>query len=119
MVKVGYNATHKKVLDSLLLKIPIVKSGKMFGYPAYYVDKKLFACVYGDAVGVKVPEVLATKLLQRDDITYFQPLGRRRMREWIQIEKDRSMDYSNDSDIFFASIEYVASLQHIDFHKDE
>lgn len=101
MVNVGYyNTTHKEALDSLLLKIPIVKSGKMFGYSGYYVGGKLFACVYGDAVGVKVPEVLA-KLLQRDDVTYFQPLGRRKMREWIQIDKDRSMDYSQESDIFF------------------
>ena len=119
MVKVEYNAIHKEALDSLLLKIPIVKPGKMFGYPAYYVGGKLFACVYGDVVGIKVPEVLATKLLQRDDVKYFQPLGRRRMKEWIQIDKDNPMDYSNDSDIFFASIEYVASLSHIDFHKDE
>ena len=119
MARVGYNARHKEVLDSLLLKIPIVTGGKMFGYPAYYVGGKLFACVYGDAVGLKVAEILATKLLQRDDVTYFQPLGRRKMREWIQINRIRSEDYRNDGDIFDASIKYVASLSDIDFHKDK
>jgi len=118
MVKVVYNVTHKEVLDYLLLKISIVKSGKMFGYPAYYVGGKLFACLYGDVVGVKVPEVLATKLLKRDDIAYFQPLGRRKMREWIQINRDTLDDYMKDQDIFDASIKYVASLSNIELQKE-
>jgi len=119
VVTVGYNAAHKEVLDSLLLKIPLVKSGKMFGYPAYYVGGKLFACVYGDAVGIKVPEVLAATLLHRDGITYFQPLGRRKMKEWIEVHRKRSEDYRNDSGIFDASIKYVSSLSHIDIRKEE
>ena len=118
MGKVLYNAKHKEVLDSFLLKIPFVKPGKMFGYPAYYVGGKLFACVYGDIVGLKVPESLANTLLQRTEITHFQPMGRRKMREWIQINWDTSDDYMKDQDIFDASIKYVASLSNIELQKE-
>lgn len=112
-----YNVKHKEVLDSFLLKIPIVRPGKMFGYPAYYVGNKLFACVYGDVVGVKVPESLAHTLLQQHDITYFQPMGRRKMREWIQIQRDSSDNYRKDREIFEASIRYAISLANSGSHK--
>ena len=42
MAKVDFNAEHKKVLDDFLLHLPDVSAGKMFGYPAYYVHRKLF-----------------------------------------------------------------------------
>ena len=56
MSKVEYNEEHKDILDSFLLDIPIVKPGKMYGYPAYYVGGKLFASLYMDGVCVKIPE---------------------------------------------------------------
>lgn len=37
----------------------------MFGYPAYYIHRKLFACVYGEGVGVKLPEDVATPSFER------------------------------------------------------
>ncbi|MGZ7109162.1 MAG: hypothetical protein ACXVHW_09355, partial [Methanobacterium sp.] len=70
--------------------------GKMFGYPAYYVNKKLFACLYEDGVGIKVPEDNANELNGSEGITPFQPLGRRKMREWIQINREKSEDYLKD-----------------------
>jgi hypothetical protein len=60
MAKAKYNQRIKKILDSFLLEFPGVTSGKMFGYPAYYAGKKLFACVYENGVGIKVPEDLLT-----------------------------------------------------------
>jgi hypothetical protein len=59
-----FDREHKAILDSLLLGTPGVVAGKMLGYPAYDVCKKLFACVYGHGVGIKVPERLATELVQ-------------------------------------------------------
>ena len=108
--EVNYNPQHKDVLDHLLLQIPNVNPGKMFGYPAYYVGGKLFACVFEDAVGIKVPASVAHELLQREYIDFFQPLGRRKMREWIQINRSRSEDYVQDKDIFMLSVEYVSTL---------
>ena len=82
----------------------------MFGYPAYYVNKKLFACLYEDGVGIKVPENLAKELVGEEGIIYFQPLGRRKMREWIQINRKHSEEYLKDLEIFEESIKFVSSL---------
>ena len=66
------------MLDVLLLGMPGVVEGKMFGYAAYYTKGKLFACVYGDGAGVKVPEDVASALLKEDYIIPFQPFGRKK-----------------------------------------
>ena len=112
-----YNESHQRVLDTILLEMPLVKKGKMFGYPAYYIGAKLFACVYEDSVGLKVPEDLAQHLLKRKEITHFQPLGRRKMREWIQINRTHSEDYRQDKDIFEASFQHVAKIAKIEITK--
>jgi len=39
----AFNPKHKGVPDSVLLQVPGVVAGTMFGYPAYYINKKLFA----------------------------------------------------------------------------
>ncbi|MDX6768573.1 MAG: hypothetical protein SF051_03515 [Elusimicrobiota bacterium] len=101
----GYK--QKPILDSLLLGMRGVAEGKMFGFPAYYVNGKLFACLYGSGVGVKVPEHVADKLLSRNDIVHFQPYGKVKMREWIQINRAKPEDYRKDKRIFCVSVEFV------------
>lgn len=108
MSTVTFNRKHKEVLDALLLPVPGVIAGTMFGYPAYYINKKLFACVYGEGVGIKVPEKVAGSLVGRKGIVRFQPMGRKPMKEWIQINRKRSEDYRMDQEILKISIEYVS-----------
>lgn len=94
MTKVLFNPDHKAVLDAFLQQLPGVTSGKMFGYPAYFIHGKLFACVCGDGVGVKVkvPEETAISLLANTHIVPFQPMGKPKMREWVQINRASSAD---------------------------
>ena len=107
-----YNEDHKAVLDDMLLDHPGVHAGKMFGYPAYYAGEKLSICLYEGGVGVKVPEETAKKLLDEDpNVIHFQPMGRRKMREWIQINLEESEDYREYLNVFEESIEFVLSLQ--------
>lgn len=108
MSTVTFNRKHKEVLDALLLPVPGVVAGTMFGYPAYYINKKLFACIYGEGVGIKVPEKVAGSLVGREGIVRFQPMGRKPMKEWIQINRKRSEDYRMDQEILKISIEYVS-----------
>jgi hypothetical protein len=110
MAPAVYNPGHKAVLDDLLLALPGVEPGKMFGYPAYYVKGKLFACVYENGVGIKVPAAMAAKRAGQPGITWFVPLGRRQMKEWIRIDRDTSEEYRNDKEIFSAAIAYVSTL---------
>ena len=108
MTKMQYRDDHKVILDSLLLKMKGVVPGKMFGYPAYYVDGRLFACLYENGVGVKVPAADADRLVGRKGIVRFQPLGRAMMKEWIQINREEPEHYLKDRHIFEKSIEFVS-----------
>jgi hypothetical protein len=95
-----------------LLGKPHVRAGKMFGFPAYYAGKKLCICLYEGGVGLKLPEQSAAKLLETDSNTFpFRPLGKPKMREWVQINLLRSEDYRQYADTFHESIRYVLSLQ--------
>ena len=89
MSKAEFNSTHKEFLDTFLLKIPYVKEGKMYGYPAYYVGGKLFATLYMAGVCVKIPDSSVAELLKRDGIIPFEPMGRK-MREWVVIVRKNS-----------------------------
>jgi hypothetical protein len=109
---VNFNSDHKAVLDDLLLGNPLVKPGKMFGYPAYYTGEKLCICLYEQGVGVKLPEQTAAELLETDpNVIPFQPMGRPKMREWIQINLARSEDYRQYAPVFDDSIHFVLAQQ--------
>jgi len=101
------NPAIKAELDDLLLPLPGVTAGQMFGLPAYYAGGKLFACVYGDGVGVKVPAPLAQALLARNDVIPFQPMGRPKMREWVQINRAVPSDYRLDLETFEAALDFA------------
>ena len=108
----NFNSEHKAVLDDLLLGHPFVRPGKMFGFPAYYAGKKLCICLYEQGVGVKLPEQSAARLLEVDqNVVPFQPLGRPKMREWIQINLSRSEDYRQYQSVFEESIRHVWGKQ--------
>jgi len=104
-----FNPNHKLVLDDLLLTHPMVRPGKMFGFPAYYAGQKLCMCLYEDGLGIKLPEERAAHLLETDaNVVPFMPLGRPKMREWVQINLERSEDYVRYLPVLEESICYVA-----------
>jgi hypothetical protein len=108
----NFNPKHKVVLDDLLLGKPHVQPGKMFGFPAYYAGKKLCICLYEQGVGIKLPEQSAAKLLASDrNAVPFQPMGRRKMREWVQINLARSEDYRKYESLFVESISHMLAQQ--------
>jgi hypothetical protein len=108
----NFSPEHKAVLDALLLGDPRLRPGKMFGYPAYYAGEKLCICLYEAGVGLKLPEPSAVKLLETDsNVIPFQPMGRRKMREWVQINLERSEDYRAYQPVFEESIAYVLAGQ--------
>jgi len=108
----NFNPEHKAVLDELLLGHPLVRAGKMFGYPAYYVGKKLCISLYEEGVGVKLPIQSATRLLEKDkNVVPFQPMDRPKMREWVQINLNSSEDYRKYRAVLDESIQYLIAQQ--------
>ncbi|MEE4195291.1 MAG: hypothetical protein V2J07_08850 [Anaerolineae bacterium] len=110
-----FNPDHKVVLDQLLLGLPLVREGKMFGFPAYYAGKKLAICLYEEGVGMKLPAATVKRLLDEDkNAIPFQPYGKPKMREWVQINCADSNEYQAYLSIFQESIDYVLELQGIE-----
>ena len=107
--KAQYNIKHKEILDAFLLDNSLVRPGKMFGHPAYYIGGKLFASLYMDGVCVKLPESRVKELLKKEGYRPFEPMGRK-MKEWIMITHTNSHNYLKERAIFEESIEYVTSL---------
>ena len=108
-VAVVFNRKHREVLDGMLLEVPGVKAGKAFGYPGYYAGGKLFACVYGEGVALKVPLETREKLLAMKGVDYFEPMGRARMKEWVLITRKRSSEYEKLEEAFLDAISYVST----------
>jgi len=108
----NFNAEHQVALGKLLSSHPFVRPGKMFGFPAYYAGKKLCICLYEQGVGVKLPESSAAKLLKTDpNVVPFQPFGKPKMREWVQINLSDSKHYEQYQAVFEESIHYVLAQQ--------
>lgn len=105
----GFRAAHLVAVRGLLADRKDVREGRMFGYPAFFVGRRMFACVYGKGVGVKVPAEMAARLLERPDTEPFRPLGKSTMREWVQINHARANDYRGDLDVFLASLEFASN----------
>jgi hypothetical protein len=99
---------RKAQIDALLLKLPGVSARKINGLDAYFVSDKMFACISGDGVGLRLPVVTATELhFSRDNIVPFQPGGTTSTREWIQINRADAAGYEKDLELFQTSLEFV------------
>jgi hypothetical protein len=99
---------RKAQLDALLLALPGVSARTINGLDAYFVTDKMFACISGSGVGLRLPVAVATELqFSRDNVVPFQPGGMTSTREWIQIDRVDAADYEKDLPLFKASVEFV------------
>jgi len=101
---------RKLQLDALLLALPGVSARTIHGLDAYFVADKMFACISGKGVGLRLPVNTATELqFSRDNVVPFQPGGVASTREWIQIDRVDAADYEKDLPLFQASVEFVST----------
>ena len=100
--------SRKALIDAVLLQLPGVSARKISDLDAYFVNDKMFACISGDGVGLRVPAASATELqFSRSDVVPFQPRGMSSTREWVQIDRADAADYEQDLELFRASLEFV------------
>ncbi len=101
-------SSRKAQIDAVLLRFPGVIAKKINDLDAYFINDKMFACISGNGVGLRVPAASATELqFSRSDVVPFQPGGISSTREWIQIDRADAADYEQDVDLFRASMEFV------------
>ena len=100
--------SRKAQIDALLLNLPGVTGRKLNGLDAYFVSDRMFACISGEGIGLRLPVAVATELqFSRDNVAPFQPGGTASTREWIQINRTDAADYEKDLQLFRDSIEFV------------
>jgi hypothetical protein len=105
-------SSRKALIDALLLKLPGVSARKIGGLDAYFVSDKMFACISGGGVGLRLPAATATELqFSRANVVPFQPGGMVSTREWIQIDRAEAAEYEKDLELFQASIEFVKAAR--------
>jgi hypothetical protein len=102
------DASRKAQIDALLLALPGVSPRKINGLDAYFVSDKMFACISGKGVAVRLPAAVATEIqFSRDNTEPFQPGGIASTREWIQINREDASEYEKDLELFQASLDFV------------
>jgi hypothetical protein len=105
-------SSRKAQIDALLLKLPGVSARKINGLDAYFVSDKMFACISGDGVGIRLPVATATELqFSRDNVVPFRPGGMASSREWVQIERTDATEYEKDLELFRTSLEFVRAAR--------
>jgi hypothetical protein len=106
------DSSRKAQIDALLLKLPGVSARKINGLDAYFVSDRMFACISGHGIGLRLPAATARELqFSRDNVVPFQPRGMASSREWIQINRAEAAQYEKDLQLFQASIEFVKAAR--------
>ena len=104
--------SRKAQIDAVLLKLPGVSAKKINDLDAYFVNDRMFACISGRGVGLRLPVATATELqFSSDNVVPFQPGGVASTREWIQIDRADAAEYEQDLPLFQASIEFVKTAR--------
>lgn len=103
---------RKAVIDGLLLALPGVTGKKINDLDAYFVNDRMFACLSGEGIGLRLPVATATELqFARDDISAFTPGGMTSTREWVLLSRKTVADYAQDLDLFKTSLEFVRAAR--------
>lgn len=110
MSAILYHKGIKSVIDQMLLGLEDVVEGKMFGYPGYYINKKLVACVFEENICLKLPLERVKVLLKEPGITQYMAMGTRLMKEWVLITRKNPKDYLKDQKLFKEAHAYVHLL---------
>ena len=99
--------SRKSQIDAILLPLPGVVGKKLNALDAYFVNDRMFACMNGNAIGIRLPVATATELqFSRADVQPFNP-GGVSSREWIQITREDATEYAKDKELFEESIGFV------------
>src|SRR5258706_8143819 len=101
-------SSRKAQIDAILLQLPGVVGKKLNHLDAYFVNDRMFACISGNGIGLRLPVADATELqFSRENVVPFQPGGTASSREWIQINREDPAGDEKDAELFQASIAFV------------
>jgi hypothetical protein len=103
---------RKAQIDAVLMQLPAVVAKKIGGLDAYFVNDRMFACINGKGVGLRLPASAATELqFSRENVVPFQPTGMPSSREWVQIDREDAAEYEKDLELFRAARDFVSGAR--------
>ena len=103
-----WNEDVAAALVEVAARLPETRVGKMFGYPALYTRGKLYACAYGDGVGLKLPGQVVAALIEEASFAPFRPYGKARMREWVLLRVTSGEAVRTQFDLLEQAARFVA-----------
>jgi hypothetical protein len=104
--------SRKEQIDNILLKLAGASARKINGLDAYFVSDKMFACISGAGIGLRLPVATAVELqFSRANVVAFRPTGMPSTREWIQIDREDASEYQEDVALFQSSIDFVKAAR--------
>ena len=103
-----FDPDHKQTLDALLLDLPGVTPGQMFGHPSYKILGKIFVSLMENGITLKLPEDRVQELLHEPHMAPFAPMGNP-MRQWVLIEVADAADYAQYHAYFEEALQFVAA----------
>ena len=109
MANKKYSLENQRVLDEILLDEIGITRGIVFGLACYKIDGQVFATLYEQGVGIKLPANRAEELKAMPHISEFRPYNKRRGKHFVQINRDTAIEFQQDRDLLLESAVYVAS----------
>jgi hypothetical protein len=106
--KESHRAEVAEVVGRVLADVRGVRSGKMFGFPAFFVGRRLFACVFGSGLALKLPPPVLARVLAQPGVSRFEPYGRK-MREWAHVVHETAGEYAQDAELLLEAARYVGA----------
>jgi hypothetical protein len=80
---------RKSQIDAVLLKLPGVVGKKINGLDAYFVNDRMFACISGNGVGLRLPVATARELQFSREKRGGVPAGRRDQHPGVDPDRSR------------------------------
>jgi TfoX/Sxy family transcriptional regulator of competence genes len=109
-----WKKTSSEISDLLAGEIAPFNSQKkiMFGCPAYFYGGNMFAGVFGDDIFIRLSESdRKTAIEEYDEITIFEPVAGRPMKEYVVIPEAIYNDSAILQQWLAKSFAYVSSLK--------
>ncbi|MDX2024691.1 MAG: hypothetical protein SF187_30895 [Deltaproteobacteria bacterium] len=101
-------ATHA-LLSEALADRPLLRPGKMFGCPGFFLGTKAVAVLFGEDVCITLPQARVQTLIDTLGYRPFIAGGNRAMSGWALISPEQLTDLGSDSPLWDESIAYVKS----------
>ena len=110
MSKFSFDEEIKEIIDEILLDMPDVEPGHVFGMPGYYINGKLFASIYESGLTLKLPKKKCKDLVENiDGFDAFAPLGNV-MKEWVHLTKDDPNSFEDEIELMIQSMNFVKEI---------